>query len=78
MVVMGEARRGESEAFRRAQGELEDRVKRRTTELDTANKRLRGLTARLMQTQDEERRRITRELHDSRWTDIGGIVHELE
>ena len=62
---MGEARRRENEKLRRAQGKLEERVKERTAELDTANHGLRELSARLLQLQDEERRRIARELHDS-------------
>ena len=65
LVAMGEVRRRENEALRLAQGELENRVKDRTADLDLANQGLRELTARLMQLQDEERRRIARELHDS-------------
>jgi signal transduction histidine kinase len=37
----------------------------RTVELDNANSGLRDLSARLLQSQDEERRRLARELHDS-------------
>jgi signal transduction histidine kinase len=44
---------------------LEIRVNERTAELKTANASLRELSARLLQMQDEERRRIARELHDS-------------
>jgi signal transduction histidine kinase len=65
ITALGEMRRRESLRLRSAQGELEERVQERTTELDTANESLRDLTARLMQLQDEERRRIARELHDS-------------
>src|ERR1051326_4896226 len=43
---------------------LEDRVRERTSELETANRSLRELSARLLQMQDEERKRIARELHD--------------
>jgi PAS domain S-box-containing protein len=46
-------------------GELEARVSRRTAELRAAEASLRMLSGRLMQLQDEERRRISRELHDS-------------
>ena len=45
--------------------ELEGRVHQRTTELRAAEAGLRMLSGRLMQLQDEERRRISRELHDS-------------
>ena len=65
IVAMGEGRRRHNEKLRRAQEALEDRVQERTAELDTANRSLRELTARLLQLQDDERRRIARELHDS-------------
>ena len=44
---------------------LEQRVHTRTQELEQKNAELRKLSARLLQIQDEERRRIARELHDS-------------
>jgi signal transduction histidine kinase len=44
---------------------LELRVSERTDELKKANDSLRELSARLLQLQDDERRRIARELHDS-------------
>ncbi len=65
IVLMGESRRRQHESMRRAQGELEERVRERTADLDVVNRNLRELSARLMQLQDDERRRIARELHDS-------------
>ena len=65
VVLMGEWRREENERLLRAQDELEDRVRERTADLDVVNRNLRELSARLMQLQDDERRRIARELHDS-------------
>ena len=65
LVVMGEIRRRREEMLRAAQGELEEAVRERTVELDRTNDNLRELTARLLQLQDDERRRIARELHDS-------------
>jgi signal transduction histidine kinase len=65
VVAMGASRRRDNERLWKAQGALEDRVQERTTELDTVNKSLRELSARLLQLQDDERRRIARELHDS-------------
>ncbi len=65
LVAMGEVRRRREEALWAAQGELEGAVKERTVELDRTNRNLRELSARLMQLQDDERRRIARELHDS-------------
>jgi signal transduction histidine kinase len=44
---------------------LESRVNERTAQLSAANESLRELSARLLRMQDEERRRIARELHDS-------------
>ena len=65
MIAMGEARRRHNEVLLKARGKLEEKVKERTAELDAANQGLRELTARLLQLQDDERRRIARELHDS-------------
>jgi signal transduction histidine kinase len=65
VIAMAESRRRQNEILRKAQGELEARVLERTADLDSANENLRGLSARLLQLQDDERRRIARELHDS-------------
>jgi signal transduction histidine kinase len=65
IIALGETHRRDNERLRNAQGELENRVQERTAELDTANRKLRRLTTRLLELQDEERRRIARELHDS-------------
>jgi len=47
-----------------SQASLEQRVRERTQELLNASQELRELSAHLLQAQDEERRRIARELHD--------------
>ena len=65
ILVMGERRRRLNQSLKRGQAELELRVKERTAQLDLANRNLRDLSARLLQLQDDERRRIARELHDS-------------
>jgi PAS domain S-box-containing protein len=52
---------------------LEQRVQARTYELERSNASLRELSGRLLQMQDEERRRIARELHDS----IGQLLAAL-
>lgn len=50
---------------KRLRQELESRIKERTLELEGAQDRLRGLSRKLLSMQDEERRRIAFELHDS-------------
>ena len=65
VAAMAETRRRHNDTLVKAQGELESRVQERTADLDCANQNLRKLSARLLQLQDDERRRIARELHDS-------------
>jgi signal transduction histidine kinase len=65
IIAAGEFVRRDSAALHRAQGELEEKVRQRTAELAFANHNLGELSARLLHLQDEERRRIARELHDS-------------
>jgi PAS domain S-box-containing protein len=50
--------------WKEAEVVLEARVAKRTEELLKARNDLRGLSVRLLKAQDEERRRIARELHD--------------
>jgi signal transduction histidine kinase len=70
-VAVSERNRHE-EMLRRAKSELEQRVLERTQELEDriaaqerADHALRDLSWRLLRAQDDERRRIARELHDS-------------
>ena len=56
-----------------ARDHLEKRVQERTTELKTANEDLRNLSVRLLKVQDDEHRRLARELHDS----VGQILAAL-
>jgi signal transduction histidine kinase len=65
IVALGERSRRNQKGLRETQKDLEAQVEERTAELDTANRGLGDLTARLLHLQDEERRRIARELHDS-------------
>jgi signal transduction histidine kinase len=44
---------------------LEERVKERTAEIERKSEEIQELNGRLLQLQDEERRRLARELHDS-------------
>ena len=50
--------------WKEAEVALEARVAKRTEDLLKARNELRGLSVRLLKAQDEERRRIARELHD--------------
>ncbi len=77
IVAMGESRRRENDRLRNEQGELERRVRERTADLDTANGNLRELSARLLQLQDDERRRIARELHDSVGQTLAALAMNL-
>jgi signal transduction histidine kinase len=65
IIVIGETNLRKQERLRSAAGLLEEKVRERTVELDHANDSLRQLTGRLLNLQDEERRRIARELHDN-------------
>jgi PAS domain S-box-containing protein len=51
--------------LKEAHEQLEARVQERTSELERVQERLRLLSARLLRMQDDERRRIARELHDT-------------
>jgi signal transduction histidine kinase len=72
IIALGEANRRSvvrnkwaEDQLRHAQEELERKVQERTADLNLANENLRELSGRLQQIRDEERRHISRELHDS-------------
>jgi len=66
------------QALQRAHDELEHRVAERTGELRQTNQLLRLLSVQLLRTQDQERRRIARELHDGVGQYLAGISMTLE
>jgi PAS domain S-box-containing protein len=68
-----QALRESEERLRNLSESLEGQVRARTTQLERRNEELRILSSRLLTTQDDERRRIARELHDS----AGQIVAAL-
>ncbi len=77
-------RRKAEEALRASHDSLEKKVGERTARLETeiaerlqAEANLRELSGRLLQTQDDERRRIARELHDSAGQYLAGIQMNL-
>ncbi len=51
--------------LQRSQDELEFRIQERTMELSSANEELRQVPSRLISAQEEERKRLAAELHDS-------------
>jgi signal transduction histidine kinase len=77
--------------LRRAHAELEDRIARRTEQISRMNRALqdeiaeraqaegslRQLSARLLRVQDEERRRLARELHDSTAQSLAALSMNL-
>jgi two-component system, NarL family, sensor histidine kinase FusK len=82
-VAVAERNRHE-ETLEKATIELEERVLERTRELEEriarqerAEEAVRGLSGRLLQTQDEERRRIARELHDSTGQSLAVLIMNL-
>jgi len=64
-------------ALQEARDHLESRVRERTEELERAYRSLRVLSMRMMQMQDEDRRRIARDLHDSAGQLLAALGMEL-
>jgi signal transduction histidine kinase len=65
--------RRKSAELQNAHSELEQRVDERTADLKQSNEALRDLSARVLHLQDEERRHIARELHDSTVQALSGL-----
>jgi PAS domain S-box-containing protein len=63
--------------IRQARDQLEERVKARTAELISSQNQLRQLTSQLVSAQEEERRRISRELHDEAGQAIISLKYNL-
>ncbi len=71
-------RRKAEEALQKLNEELERRVAERTEALHKSREELRGLTARLLTVQEEERRRISCELHDDLNQKLAVLVMNVE
>jgi signal transduction histidine kinase len=74
---ISERKKAEQE-LQKAHGELENRVAERTAELAQSIELLRLLSLRLLRTQDQERRRIARELHDGVGQYLAAVSMTLE
>jgi two-component system, NarL family, sensor kinase len=74
-IGLQEARRLRDQ--KRAAEGLEQRVVERTTQLTALNDAMQLLTTRLLQLQDEARRRIARHLHDVTAQDLGAVAVNL-
>jgi len=66
------------EDLRRSHDELEMRVQERTAALGRANEELRELPSKLIAVQEEERRRLASELHDSTGQTLAAIKFWIE
>jgi signal transduction histidine kinase len=65
LIALGEINRRTTEQLRTTKFELEGRIEEHALQLDTAHQHVRDLTGQVLHLQDDERRRIARELHDS-------------
>ncbi|MGA2228414.1 MAG: PAS domain S-box protein [Syntrophobacteraceae bacterium] len=72
-----ERKRIEAE-LHRVKDELELRVKERTAALEKANEELRQIPSKLIATQEEERRRLSSELHDSIGQTLAAVKFWIE
>lgn len=64
--------------LRRSRDELEQRVRERTADLESANEKLRLMPSRLIEAQEKERQRLSMELHDSVGQTIAALKFRIE
>ena len=66
------------EALLKSRDELEIRVRERTADLEKANSQLRSIPSKLIGVQEDERKRIAGELHDSIGQTLAGLKYGIE
>jgi signal transduction histidine kinase len=74
---IAERKRAE-EALLKSRDELELRVQERTADLERANDQLRSIPSKLIAAQEDERRRIAGELHDSIGQTLAALKYGIE
>jgi signal transduction histidine kinase len=67
-----------AEELRKSRDELESRVEERTAELEKANEELRQFPSKLIAAQEEERRKLASELHDSIGQSFAAVKYWIE
>ena len=84
IIAVGESGRGAllrlrrtHETLLRSRTQLKFRVRQKTAQLQQGNRDLRDLSVRLLRVQDDERRRIARDLHDSTGQALTALKLEL-
>ena len=73
-----EALKQHTEELQRLTETLEQRVRERTEELEKANEGLRRLSSKLLSAQEEERKRIAGEIHDTLGSCLNAIKFKIE
>jgi signal transduction histidine kinase len=77
IVALGEAGRRERERHRIVHEKLEAQIRQQASELGHANQHVRDLTGHVLHLQDEERRRLARELHDGVGQSVAALSMNL-